>query len=109
MKKPSRALLVNVLAIAALLMPAAIQAQKPPLAEATAKEFGLDSWDKIEAIRYTFNVSFPGVNLSRTWTWEPKTSRVTYEGKDKEGKPVKVTYLHSDMGSQSADVKENID
>jgi len=74
-----------------------------------AKTYGLDSFGQIEAIRYTWNAQFPGVNLSRTWTWEPKTNRVTYEGKDKDGKPVKVTYLRSQLGSQPDNVKNEID
>jgi hypothetical protein len=31
--------------------------------------------------------------------WEPKTDRVSYDGKDKGGKPVKLTYLRSQAGS----------
>ena len=72
---------------------------RPAIAEQIAKTYGLDSWDKIEAIRYTWNAQFPGVNVSRTWTWEPKTGRVTFEGKDKDGKPVKVSYLQSELNS----------
>jgi len=83
--------------------------QRPPIVEKLAKTYGLDSFGQIEAIRYTFNVQFPGVNLSRTWTWEPKTGQVTYEGKDKDGKPVKVTYLRSQLSSQPANVKDDID
>ena len=83
--------------------------QRPPIVEQMAKTYGLDSFGQIEAIRYTFNLSFPGVILSRTWTWEPKTGQVTYEAKDKSGKPVKVTYLRSQLSSQPAEVKDNID
>src|SRR5690349_9440015 len=83
--------------------------QRPPILEKLAKTYGLDSFGQIEAIRYTFNVEAPGLDLSRSWTWEPKTDQVTYEGKDKSGKPVKVTYLRSQLGSQSAEVKETID
>lgn len=83
--------------------------QRPPIVDKLAKTYGLDSYGQIEAIRYTFNVQFPGVNLSRTWTWEPKTGQVTYEGKDKDGKPVKVTYLRSQLASQPANVKDDID
>jgi hypothetical protein len=104
-----RVSVLRLLAAGALFFPAAAWAQKPPLAEQTAKEFGLDSFGQLEAIRYTFNVEFPGVKVSRTWTWEPKTGRVTYESKDKDGKPVKVTYLRSEINNQSADVKDNID
>jgi hypothetical protein len=34
---------------------------------------------------------------------------VTFEGKDKDGKPVKVTYLRSQLDSQPANVKDEID
>ena len=83
--------------------------QRPPIIEKLAKTYGLDSFGQIDAIRYTFKAEAPGVDLFRSWTWEPKTDQVTYEGKDKSGKPVKVTYLRSQLGSQSAEVKGDID
>ena len=100
----------TVFAIIALLTLAATSwAQKPPIAEKLAKTYGLDSFGEIDAIRYTFNVAFPGVKLSRSWTWEPKADRVTYEGPDKAGKPVKVTYVRSQLSSQPGNVKTEID
>jgi hypothetical protein len=39
----------------------------PPIAEQIAKTYGLESFEKIEAIRYTFNAELPGVNISRSW------------------------------------------
>jgi hypothetical protein len=83
--------------------------QRPPIAEQVAKTYGLDSFGQIEAIRYTFNAQFPGVSLSRSWEWRPKTDTVSYEGKDKDGKPVKVTYQRSQLSSQSDAVKNEID
>jgi hypothetical protein len=80
-----------------------------PTAEQIAKTYGLDSFGQIEAIRYTWNAQFPGVNVSRSWVWEPKTGRVSYEGKDKDGKPVKATYLRSELNSQPANVKDDVD
>jgi hypothetical protein len=97
----------GLLIIMPLLLAATSWAQKPPIAEQIAKTYGLDSFGQIDAIRYTFNI--PGFKLSRTWTWEPKADRVTYEGKDKDGKPVKVTYVRSQLSSQPANVKEQID
>jgi hypothetical protein len=82
---------------------------RPPILEKVAKNYGLDSWDQIEAIRYTWNAQFPGVNVSRKWTWEPKTNKVSFEGKDKEGKPVSVTYLRSELNSQPDNVKKEVD
>ena len=83
--------------------------ERPPIVQKLADTYGLQSFGQIEAIRYTWNVSFPGVNISRTWTWEPKTGQITYEGKDKDGKPVKVTYLRSQLSSQPDNVKNEID
>src|SRR5579859_6552697 len=77
---------------------------RPRIAEQIAKRYGLDSFDKIEAIRYTFNLQLPGVNISRSWVWQPKTERVSYEGKDKDGKLVKVTYVRSQLDGEPANV-----
>src|SRR3954464_10393730 len=83
-----------------LILPAAAWAQqRPPIAEQMAKTYGLDSFGQIEGIRYTFNAELPGVNLSRTWEWNPKTDTVSYQGKDKEGQTVKATYQRSQLGS----------
>jgi hypothetical protein len=67
---------------------------RSPKAEKLAKTYGLDSWGQIEAIRYTFNLQVPALklNLSRSWEWEPKTGKVSYESKDKDGKPIRVSY-----------------
>jgi hypothetical protein len=84
--------------------------QRSPILEQIAKTYGIDSWDKIEAIRYTWNGEIPGVfKLAHTWEWEPKTNKVSYEGKDKDGKPVKATYTRTELSSQSDAVKNEID
>ena len=80
------------------------------VAEPIARAFGLDSYGQIDAIRYTFNLEIPGlISLSHTWEWEPKTGKVSYEGKDKEGKPVKVSYVRSELASQPDAVKNEVD
>lgn len=85
-------------------------AKKPAIsAEQVAKAYGLDSFNQIEAIRYTWNAEFPGTNISRKWVWEPKKDQVSYEGKDKDGKPVKATYVRSQLNGQPANVKDEID
>jgi len=91
-----------------LVLPATSGAEQlPPLAEQMAKTYGLDSFGQVEAIRYTFEI--PGLVPPRTWEWHPKTDTVTYEGKDKEGNPMKVTYKRSELDSQSDAVKTQID
>ena len=80
---------------------------RPPILEQIAKTYGLGSWGQVEAIRYTFNVQFPGVNVSQSWEWEPKTRKVSFwtpfYGLDK------ITYVRSELSSQPDDVKKKID
>jgi hypothetical protein len=111
MKNLSRLEVIRRLAFSMLLiLPATLGAQtRPPILEKVAKTYGLDSWNQIEAIRYTWNLQLGTLNVSRSWEWEPKTTQVTYEGKDKDGKPVKVTYKRSELGSQPDSVKNDVD
>ncbi len=85
--------------------------QLPAIAEQIAKTYGLDSFGQIEAIRYTFNIDVGKgkFKVSRSWVWEPKADRISYDGKDKAGLPVKVTYSRSEFATQSAFVKEEVD
>jgi hypothetical protein len=106
----SRATMIRLLTFGVLVLASTSWAQnRPPILEQVAKTYGLDSFGQIEAIRYTWNAQFPGVNVSRSWVWEPKTGKVSYEGKDKDGKPVQVTYLRSQLNSQPDNVKNEID
>ena len=109
MTSSSRLHFIRVLACGVvLILPAISSAQQlPPLAKQVAKTYGLDSFGKVEAIRYTFAI--PGQVPPHTWEWNPKTDTVTYEGKDKQGNPVKVTYKRSELDSQSDAVKTQID
>ena len=110
MINPSYKRIIRLLTLGMLVMASTSWAQtRPPILEQVAKAYGLDSYGQIEAIRYTWNAQFPGVNVSRSWIWEPKTGQVSYEGKDKDGKPVKLTYLRSQLDSQPDNVKKEID
>lgn len=84
---------------------------RAPIAEEVAKAFGLDSWDQIDAVRYTFNAQIPAlkVSVSHMWTWEPKTGKVSFETKDKDGKAVKVDYDRNQLNSAPANVKDQVE
>jgi len=99
--------MIRLLAFVVLVFTSTSWAQtRPPILEQIAKTYGLDSFKQIEAIRYTWNGEITGLfKASRKWEWEPKTGKVSYEGKDKDGKPVKVTYHRS----QATGVPEDID
>jgi len=111
MTEPTRVSKIRFLAFAVVALTATSLAQtRPPILEQIAKTYGLDSWGQVEAIRYTWNGEITGLfKAAHMWEWEPKTGKVTYEGKDKDGKPVKVTYMRSELGSQSDAVKSQIE
>src|SRR5207245_7923971 len=109
MRKLGRSTTIRCLVLGVLVLAGTYCSQKhSSVAEQIAKTYGLDAFGQIDAIRYTFNLQFPGVNVSRSWVWEPKTGQVSYEGKDKDGKPVKATYVLYQLSSQSAAVKNEI-
>jgi hypothetical protein len=83
--------------------------ERPPAAVEMSKAYGLDSFGQIEKIRFTFNFEFPGGKLARSWEFEPKTDQISYEGKDKDGKPVKLTYNRSRLASESDTIKNEIE
>ena len=107
-----RVMMIRLLVFGVLLLASASWAQScPPAAEKMAKAYGIDSWGQIDAIRYTFNADLSALKLklSRSWVWEPKADRVSYEGKDKAGNPVKATYVRSQLSSQPENVQKEID
>lgn len=83
--------------------------RRAPVVEKLAKTYGLDAFGQVEGIRYTWNGQFPGATISHRWEWQPKTGQVSFEGKDKDGKPVKVTYQRSQLASQDDAVKTQVD
>jgi hypothetical protein len=111
MKYLSRMTTIGLMGFCALVLAANSWAQqRDPIIEKVAKAYGLDSYDKIEAIRYTWNIDIPGLfKASHKWEWEPKTGKISFESTDKEGKPVKVAYDSSQLGSQPDAVKNEVE
>jgi hypothetical protein len=103
--------MVGALLVGVLCLPGGASAQqRPAIADQIAKAYGFDAFGQVEAIRYTFTLDGgPKFRFHRSWVWEPKTDTITYDGPDKDGKPVKVTYTRSQLASQSAFVKEMVD
>src|SRR5260370_23663759 len=84
---------------------------RPPEVEQLAKTYGLDSYGQIEAVRYTFNIQIPALKLTlaHSWEWQPKTGQVSYQSKDKDGKPMKISYNRNQLNSAPANVKDEVD
>ena len=107
----SRVTKIGLLFLGILVLAATSVAQtRPPILKEIAQAYGLDSYDKIDAIRYNWNLDIPGViSLAHKWEWEPKTGKVSFDGKDKEGKQVQVTYDSSQLSSQPDAVKKEVE
>ncbi len=112
MKNANRASILRVLAFGVVLLFAVISSaqQRDPIIDNIAKAYDIDSWNQIEAIHYTWNREITGVpKLAHKWEWKPKTGKISYEGADKDGRPVKVTYDSSQLSSQSDQVKNEVE
>ena len=109
MTQLSRPAVLHLLVFAVLYdLPAICVAEdRAPIAEQIGDAYGVNSFKEVEAIRYTFNI--PEFKLCRSWVWQPRTDTVTYEGPDKAGKPLTLTYRRDQLGSQSDVITHDID
>jgi len=111
MKNAKSSTIIRFLIFAMVLLSANLWAQeRAPILEQIAKTYGLDSYGQVEAIRYTWNGEITGLfKASHVWEWEPKTGKVSFEGTDKDGKPVKATYMRSELSTQSDQIKNMVE
>lgn len=110
MTKSARLATVVCLSVGVFAAMATARAQTAPsLGEQIAKAHGLDGFGQIDTIRFTFNGEVLGHSVSRSWIWSPKTGQISYSGKDKDGKPVKVTYVESQLDKAPAGVRDQIE
>lgn len=78
--KPTRALFTRVLLPLLVMLPfvaAEAQTLEEDPAHAIANAYGLQQWDQVQELRFTFNVGQPEPRVSRAWTWRPHTGEVT--------------------------------
>ncbi len=85
--------------------------QKPAQKELSIKEkianvYGASSFNKINAIEFTFNVRKGDKEVHRSWYWEPKTGLVKFLSYDKS-KPF--TYFRKDLSRNPSDELKDID
>jgi hypothetical protein len=43
-----------------------------------ARQYGLEAFERVEALRFTFNARVGDKQVRRTWLWNPTTGRVTF-------------------------------
>jgi hypothetical protein len=97
---------VSSLFVGSFLLSSSLAQEKPDIRHQIADAYGLGSWSKVEQIKYTFNFEAGPKKGVRTWTWDTKADKVTYEGADGAGKPTRVTYARASM---PPDVVKDVD
>ena len=59
-----------------------------------AESYGLQYFNEVEKIQYTFNVKIGEKQIKRFWIWEPHFDRVTFKGMDYQEA---ITYYRSEL------------
>ena len=77
-----------------------------PLQRSVPAAYGIEGFQQVEAIRYTFNVRLPDREVRRSWIWWPGEDRVTSAPVD-GGDPV--TYRRSELAAGAAPDLAEID
>ena len=72
-----------------------------------ATVYGLEEWDQVEELRYTFNVKVGEREVRRSWIWRPKDKRVTFRDELSEDEPF--SYNLDDVGDNPPEELKNID
>ncbi|HXH66650.1 MAG TPA: hypothetical protein VNI81_05575 [Candidatus Limnocylindrales bacterium] len=101
-----RIAVVSSLLVGSFLSLPSLAQEKSDIRHQIADAYGLASWPKVDQIRYTFSFEAGARKAARTWTWDTKADKVTYDGPDSAGKPTKVTYARASM---PPDVVKNVD
>ncbi len=76
------------------------------VAEKIANVYGAASFDKVNSIKFTFNVQKGKKQVHRSWYWEPKTGLVKFLSYNKE-KPF--TYFRKQLSENPTDELKSID
>jgi hypothetical protein len=72
-----------------------------------ADAYGVSSFSGVSKIRYTFNLARDTLHIARSWIWEPKMNRVTFQ--NDSGKENPVTYVRAKPGDSLPAPQRSID
>jgi len=80
--------------------------EESSIGEKIAEAYGVREFDKVDEIKFTFNVHKGDVEARRSWVWSPKTDIVTFSG---SGADKPVTYSRKEISADSPDSLRQID
>jgi hypothetical protein len=70
------------------------------------QSYGVQYFNQIEQIQYTYNVKNGDKQASRFWIWEPKPDRVTFDAMDYTDP---ITYYRKDLQTNPSNMLKSID
>jgi hypothetical protein len=71
-----------------------------------AVSYGIDHFDQVEQIQYTFNVKVGDKGVNRFWIWEPKIDNVTFKAGNNEEY---ISYNRKEINDASSENLKKID
>ena len=71
-----------------------------------AVSYGIDHFDQVEQIQYTFNVKVGDKKVNRFWIWEPKVDKVTFKAGNNEEY---ISYNRKEINDASSEKLKKID
>jgi len=93
--------------IAVLSVATAVSAGPDDIRTRIARAYGLDGWNQVQELRYTFNVKVGEREVKRSWIWQTKERRVTFRDELAGGEPI--TYFQGDVGGDASDELKTVD
>jgi hypothetical protein len=82
------------------------QARAEDVRQRIAASYGIDWFEKVEQIQYTFNVKLGDKGVSRFWIWQPKVDKVTFKAGNRDEY---LTYYREEVNETTSDRIKKID
>lgn len=96
-----------IVTFAALSVPVASAAGADDVRERIGRAYGLDGWERVDELRYTFNVRAGEREVRRSWIWRVKDRTVTFRDEVADADPF--TYSLDDVGDNPPEELKLID
>ena len=97
----------TLLIAACLMFAAAVPSLAGDAPAALAKLYGINGWDQIEELHYTFNVRSGGREVRRSWVWRVTDRKVTFRDELSGEEPV--SYSLDDINEKTGDDLKKVD
>lgn len=69
--------------------------------------YGVEYFDEVEELRYTFNAQLGEKQINRSWSWQPANDRVVFNGTPAQGGPL--TYERGRLQAEQTPRRKKID